>query len=257
MTKKRTYSAKIIIVFDVIVICLALISSWLIRSQFNLFYYNIPIFSILFPWVLFSRILSQYLFGFYSLSISHLNNHDIFRVFKYNLLPSLVLVILRFISGREQLQMPLSMIAMEYLFTTSGSLFVRLLFYNFTIKKTIPEGYKRKAILWAEVKDFREQLNLYQLRDKYNIDIKGIINDNPLFWNSSVSGIRVYGNESELPVISASDENISTVLFLNDTILNKRTKRNLMTYISSLRMEVGIISNEKFEIKSNDWIMTI
>ena len=249
---------KLLLFIDVIIICLSLISAWLIRSRFEFFYYGFQKFTILFPWVLLSRLFCHYFFGIYSFSNVSLNNRDLFRLIKYNLIPSIILLVMRLIEPiDDMLRMPFSMIAMEYIFTVIGYIFFRLFLNTLKLDKYSTEGYHRRVILWGEVRDLDVKVNMGKLLSEQNVEILGIINANPLYWNTEYRDIRIFGNEDEIVTLSAANKEISTLVFMNNFELTKRQKKKIFDQIKSLNMDFGLITNNVYETKSWAWFEKI
>ena len=256
--KVLSKSGKILFILDTMIIVIALFSAWLIRAQFEYFLYGMKKFIFLFPWVLFSRLFFHFFFELYSFNPVSLNNRDIMRIFKYNILPSIILLALRFFPGQNELiKMPLSMIAMEYIFSTVGFLVLRLMFHSKNIKKDRPRGYCRRLILWGEVREIEEKLNFDILFEEQNIEIVGILNDNPLYWNTEYKNIRVYGSADEIVVISAADDRVSGVVVLASCELTKKQKKNIKENLERFHMEFGCIENNRFIQKPVDWIFSL
>ena len=252
---KDSIKGRIFILFDILIICLSLLISWLIRSQFEYFFYGISKFIFLFPWVLFSRLFFHFFFEIYSFSFATLRNNDISRIFKYNVITSLILLFFRIIRpGSDLLIMPYSMIAMEYLFSTFGFIVIRLFFYSKRNNLNKVNGYRRKIILWSEVYDIKNYINIGVLSKKYNVDIVGIINSNPLDWNNDYRNIRVFGDEKEIINISADDDTVSTIAIFSKSELTKSQKKSIIETGQKLHMDFAVIDNDLLKMKSFEWI---
>ena len=254
MRKINSLNRVLLIAFDLLIIVFSLFAAWVIRSQFNFFVYDIRKFSYLFPWVIITRTLCHLFFELYSFSLNAFGSRDISRILKFNLLPTALLLFLRFFPKvPNTLSMPLSMIVMEYLFSTAGFIIIRLFFHSRSIKTDKVSGYIRRIILWAEVAELKEIIDLNML-EKNGIEVKGILNANPLFWNTEYNGIRIYGGAGELPRISAEDDRISSVAILKPFDLTKRQRKELYQQADKLNMEIGIIEENNYINKDKYWL---
>ncbi len=243
-------TGRLFILFDILIIVGSLMGAWLVRSQFKWFLYDLSDFIFLFPWVLFTRFITHLFFGVYSINVVALNTRDIARIFKYNALPTVVLLVLRLaVVDYELLRMPFSMIAMEYLFTTCGFLVLRLVMHGRYLKRDVHLiGYRKRLLLWAEVDEISRGLDTRELSHNQNIEIVGILNANPLFWNTEYNNIRIFGDEKEMIKLSAADEHIAGIAFLNPKNVTKKQRAAITKMVSELYMETGRISGNKYTV---------
>lgn len=242
------------ILFDIIIISFSLMISWSIRSNFNFFFYQLQEFVFLFPWVIISRIILNIFFGIYTFSPSSLNNKDIKSIIEYNIVPTLMLLIFRILNFKNELLiMPISMIAMEYVFSTIGFIILRIILNATAVKRLEVIGYVRRIVLWAEIYELEKLINFDAIEP--NLKIEGIINQNPLFWNTDYGSIRVYGDEKELYTILSADDRISSIVFTEEMSLNKKQKKNIIEIVEKLNLDIGLIKENKFYLKTKKWLI--
>ncbi len=245
---------RITILIDIAIVVISLFTAWFIRSQFQLFMYDIRKFSILFPWVLISRIFFNLFFGLYSYTYTQFTQLDIIRLFKYNLVTSVVVLVLRLFSTLQILSMPLSMIFMEYVFSCFGFLMLRLYIHHRMVKTgnhTI--GYKRRVLLWGELLDIKRIIgDIHKFQLDNGVKVLGILNANPFFWGTEAEKIRIFGDASQLPRLLAGNDSISTICLVNPTVIKKRTALSLQNAAKSYNLELYSCRDQSKTMKKID-----
>jgi len=249
-------TGKLLLFTDVIVISASLFTAWIIRAQFQGFIYDIRRFSVLFPWVLFLRLLINFIFESYSFTFNSFTNVDITKLFKHNIVATAVLLFLRFFSPISNLRMPLTIIFLEYIFTSFGFFVMRLIIHMIELRDNINSvGYIARVLLWGEVKDIRDTVDIKKLEEKNFIEVKGILNNNSFHWNTEYKKIRVFGNEDQLSMILANDNRISMICFVTFDFVTKSTLTKISEKAKKIRLEIGFIENNTIKTIYPDRIL--
>jgi FlaA1/EpsC-like NDP-sugar epimerase len=245
----QTNASKITFILDVLVIPLSLVAALGVRSQFKDFLVSLSGALAMFSLTLLFRILSLLLFDAYTLSFATFTNADMQRIMWINWLPTLLLVLSRFLSPVEVLRMPISMIAMEYVTTTLGFIIIRSVMHNHMVASSRVLGHKKRIIVWSEIADFSKQItNVEEFCRSGRLEIMGILNGNPLYWQTEFRGLRVFGDESVLRDVIATDDRISILCFITPEELTKRRVKAIIRIAEELNLQLGTIQNEKVSV---------
>ena len=105
------------ILIDFLLIFISITAAYLIRSRFILFFYTDLFLLYTLPYVFLFRFLNNLIFDLYSLNLYYITIRDITKIYLYNLIPSFIFIIIRFLSPIDFLRIPLSIIFAEYFFT--------------------------------------------------------------------------------------------------------------------------------------------
>jgi FlaA1/EpsC-like NDP-sugar epimerase len=247
----QTGTSKIIFLLDVLSVIASLLLALAIRSQFQ-YYMLTPSAAIaLFLLTVLLRVLAMFLFDAYSLSFRILTSSDMLRIIQINLIPSVLVLLFRLISPSPTLRMPYSMIIFEYISTTLCFVLIRTALHNRLVKGDRTVGYKRRILLWAETADIAEQLpHLDDFCRVQRLEIRGILNANPLFWQTEYEGIRVFGDESSIRDILFSDDRISTLCFLAPEELTLNRLASIAALARDFNLETAFIRDRSLMVVS-------
>ena len=249
----HTGTSKITFLLDILAVLVSLLLALAIRAQFLYYLFTLSAAIALFSLTLFFRILTMFLFDAYSLSFGTLTNSDMQRIMRINLIPSLLLYLLRVISPTASLRMPYSMIIIEYIATTLGFVLIRTAMHNRLVKSSHTIGYRRRILLWAETADILEIVpHLDEFCQSQKVEIRGILNANPMFWQTEYQGLRVFGDESALRDLLFSDDRISALCFLVPQELTRNRFGAIVPLLRELNLEIGVIRKRLFAIVSLD-----
>ena len=242
----HTNASKIAFLLDTLVIPLSLLAALAVRSQFKDFLVSLSGALVVFSLTLVFRVLSLLIFDAYTLSFAVFTNADMQRLIWINMLPTLLLILVRFISPIETLRMPISMIGMEYVTTTLAFIIIRSVMHNRMVASSRVLGHKKRIIVWSEIADFSRQIaNREDFCRSGRLEIMGILNGNPLYWQTEFRGLRVFGDENVLRDVIAADDRICMLCFINPEELTKRRVKALIPLVEELNLQLGIIQKDK------------
>jgi FlaA1/EpsC-like NDP-sugar epimerase len=242
----QTNASKITFMLDVLVIPLSLVATLAVRSQFKDFLVSLSGALAMFSLTLLFRILSLLLFDAYTLSFATFTNADMQRIILINGLPTFLLILSRFLSPIEILRMPISMIAMEYVTTTLAFIIIRSVMHNHMVASSRVLGHKKRIIVWSEIVDLSRQItNREEFCRSGRLEIMGILNGNPLYWQTEFRGLRVFGDENVLRDVIATDDRISMLCFIAPEELTKRRVKALIPLVEELNLQLGIVQKDR------------
>ncbi|MCF7928132.1 MAG: hypothetical protein K9L68_04100 [Spirochaetales bacterium] len=182
---------------DIPVIALSLFFAWIIRAQLHDFLYRIDLLMYMLPYVILIRLINNVLFEMYSFNLTSIRLRDIEAILFQNMVPSIILVLLRFFSPIPATRIPVIMIFSEYFITFAGMLFVRILFVHTADrrvrKKTGASLPSLSCLYLGSVRDYIE-MEAQSVFEKTNLSCKGIILDDIYDYQVDVGGnARVLG----------------------------------------------------------------
>ena len=217
---RRSYFAdrmsKWIAVADTTAIILSFTFSLAIRSQFNAYLVRPIDIIVLLPWLILLRVVTNVVFEHYTLNVSNFTPKDFSELFAHNLLPSAVMAVLRLVHGVPFLQLPFSVIAMEYIFTCFGFMIVRLTALRLTAHGVAAVArYRPHVLLWGGVREILDGKFLEHIQSRDEVRVVGILSPNALDWDTEAHRTRVYGDEQFLWRLLSVDETISSICFGN------------------------------------------
>lgn len=220
------HERKTIVLLDCIVVLVAIAFAYFIRAQYSDVLFTVQDAAILFPWLVFLRIFSNNFFEHYSISLKMFDNRDMMSILKHGIVPSAILILFRILSPYQDLRMPFSMIMMEYCFSMLGFIAVRLHINNY-LQKSDDEtiGYRKRIILYGEVRDIERLIDIEYFCTVNRCEIVGIFTSNPLFWQNELQQIRVYGDETKLRDLIASDDRISEICLIEEKEISEKRRQ--------------------------------
>ncbi|MFP4511187.1 MAG: hypothetical protein ACLFNQ_13780 [Spirochaetaceae bacterium] len=239
--------------FDLVLILSALIVSVGVRSQFEYFLFDLQAGASLFPMVLVLRIVVLFLSDEYATGFSVFPLSHIIRLALVNLIPSVIVIALRFTAPVAFLRMPLTMIAVEYSVTTLLMIMLRVIVSHAGAGNDTAIGYRRRVLLWAYPEDLRTSIgSIAEFARAHALDVRGILNRNPVSWNSEIEGVRVFGDESRMTELLAEDDRISTLLIFDTAELSRSRAATLADAAGRLRMDVAILDSGAVQVVRRD-----
>jgi len=218
MIKLRKKAGLYVLLLDCLVVLLSLTSAWIIRAQFSLFLFDLEKFLIVLPYAIVIRILVNAFFEHYSLSFVNLQLGDIVAIFKHSGVPSAIFLVVRLVSPIRLIRMPLSMIALEYLFTVTGMILVRIIFVRIGYRRNDMSAAAggRKAIVIGRTAHLKPS-ELSEIMEKQHLEITGILSPDPLEWNMDCQGIRVFGGYDSMDELLFTNDAVSLALIEQET----------------------------------------
>jgi hypothetical protein len=220
--KYRKKISSLILIMDIVVMVLSLGLSRVIRSQLPFFLYEIEKLFVIAPYIIISRILVNIFFEHYSLSFRNMTMNDILNLFKHHIIPTMLLIVLRFVSPISYFRFPLSMILVEYFLTVSGMVLIRIvtvtLYLERSKKNKKPAVKYANSIIVGRKSDFPPGFDMQVFEKKYLNSVKYIISPEKIEWNTDYEGVRIIGGMKELQKIADSEEHINNVIILHPGI---------------------------------------
>jgi FlaA1/EpsC-like NDP-sugar epimerase len=210
------------VLFDVLIFAVSYFSSFIIRFE------GIPVgisahqLLILLPYVVLARTLSFVFFSIYSISWRYISLIDVISVFKATLPVSGLLLIAR-IWLPERLafwKIPLSVIALDFLFVFFGALGMRML------RRLLYEAAERSKFESRRLKSIKKVLligagtagnmTIKELKQRVDLgmEVVGFIDDDPKKRKMLIQGVRVLGRPDQIPKIAEKydvDEAVITI----------------------------------------------
>jgi len=242
-------AGKLTFLLDTFAVLASLFLALAIRSQFEAYWFTLPAGVAVFSLTIVLRMLSMFIFDAYTMSSRTVTVADMQKIMAINLVPSLVLLVLRLVSPTPTLRMPYSIIILEYFATTFGFILIRTIMHNFLARRSTTVGYRRRILLWAEISDVKRLIpDVRATCESQRLDVRGIFNANPLFWQSEYEGIRVFGDESSIRDLLFADDRISAVYFLTPYELTLRQLDALEALCGELNMEAGVMRDGAFTV---------
>ncbi len=239
-------TSKLIFVLDVVAVMVSLTIAVAVRSHLGDYLFAFSTAIAVFSLTQFLRLLNLFLFDAYTVSFATFTNGDMQRIMRLNLLPSAVLLILRLASPVVSLRMPISMIVIEYIGTTLGFIMIRTVMQRRLMTRSTDVGHKERILLWGEVADIRELIpDVPDFCRRNYVEIMGILNSNPLFWQTEYEGIRVYGDETKLRDLLLADDRIAAVCFLCPQELQRSRIKSISSVAEKLNLRASVIENDR------------
>ena len=238
----HTSTSKLTFTLDVLAVLVSLFVALAIRSQLQYFLFTLPTGVAVFSLTLLFTMLTLFLFDAYSISFAVFTGSDMQRIMRINLIPSILLFLLRLASPTVILRMPYSMIIMEYVTSTVGFILIRTVMHNRLAKRSNSIGHVRRILLWAETADISRLIpDMGQFSRSQHVEVTGILNANPLFWQTEYEGLRVFGDETALRDLLFTDDRISTLCFLTPEELTRSRLASILRLMGELNLEPAVI----------------
>lgn len=211
MYRKVVFSRANQVFIDIFLFCLAYLVSFFIRFEGLPSGSSLKQMLLLLPLVVLVRILCFSLFSVHLIIWRFVSIHDVSNILKALAPPTMILIIGRLVlpDSVALLRLPLSIISMEFLFSLTGTLAVRMLW------RVHCEGLRRDRLGTNENSDKHAKTILIGAGSAGNmiakellqrvdlkIDLVGFIDDNPKQKGKKVQGIRVLGSTAQIPAIS-------------------------------------------------------
>jgi len=251
--KKLDTATKLLILFDFLIVLVSLCLSYIIRAQFSILIFDFLYASVLFPIIIILRLGANYFFDHYNRSILTLSNREMMKIVKHNLVPTIVILLLRLLSPLKILRMPVSMIFMEFLFTNFGFIFIRLIRHQRMVKNpSFTPGYCRRVLFLAENLECFEEGFISAFNEKNRCKIVGVLTVNPVFWDEEVDGILVYGDEKKIPDLVAENDMISTICISGRNDVSRTRINAILRYGHSFNLDMAIHENGNLVVLSRE-----
>lgn len=235
-------TSKLTFLLDVLAVMVSLSIAVVVRSRFGDYLFAFSTAIAVFSLTLFLRLLNLFLFDAYTVSFATFTNSDMQRIMRLNLLPSTIMLILRLVSPVVSLRMPISMILIEYIGTTLGFIVIRTAMQSRLARRSPKVGHKERILLWAEVADIRDLIPDLPLFSRTNqVEILGILNSNPLFWETEYEGIRIYGDELKLRDLLAADDRIAKLCFLCPAEVSRARFAAIQPILAELNLGLAVL----------------
>jgi FlaA1/EpsC-like NDP-sugar epimerase len=211
MTYKKIFLIKINqFLIDIFIFIFSYFLSFIIRFEGIPDAINLKQLLILFPCIALARVLSFYIFSIYSIVWRYISIFDAISIAKASIPVTAILFLGRlFLPSRLSiLRLPLSVIALEFLFVLLGTLGIRMIrrlvyelseMEKFEGKVGKPEN-KRTLLIGAGNAGNMVIKELKQRKD-LGIEVAGFIDDDPKKLNSVIQGVKVLGNTDQLPEV--------------------------------------------------------
>jgi FlaA1/EpsC-like NDP-sugar epimerase len=216
-----------------------------IRAQFEAYLVGPLDIVVLLPWLIVLRVLTNILFEHYTLTIGNFSPRDFSALLLHNLLPTAIMTalrLLRVLRPDRLLQMPLSVIGVEYIFTCFGFMIVRLVALRLLARRDGERIYHRpQVLLFGEVREILDSHVLARLAAINRVKVVGILTSNALHWDAEIHGIRVYGDETRLPVIVSLNDAISRICFVDPRSEARAEIYSIIQAAQRMRMDFGIV----------------
>lgn len=221
---------------DVTVLCVAFIVAYLpaVNIQLGDFYFDLALIQL--PFVVFIQFSSLFLFGAYSILWRYISIEDIKVFVKAGVVSCAALVFIRFVLDYSDFylwQIPISVVLIDSLLAFSGLLAVRVLrrfIYEFgekSVHQVRGKARKQKpALLIGAGRVGATLIKAMAGRADAELEIRGLIDDDPRKKGSRVGGLKVLGSTKELRTF-VNDLKIEQVVIAVDDARGKEIRRIL------------------------------
>ena len=230
---------------DGLVVLLAFSASLLVRSRFQLFAVTWQEIAITTPMLLGLRVGLLYVFGHYSSGGSMWLAQDVVDLLWHNMFASSVLLLLRFLSPFAELRLPLSVISLEYVFSTFLMISVRA--WNsvrLQAHSSTTGAHRRHVIVWGEPRVIERRALLPHLSAKYNVRVVGIVTANRFFWGTEMDSVRVVGDEQRFDEILQVDESVSELWVVEPGIIPRSKLKRIFATCRKCNLDVASVSSQ-------------
>lgn len=254
----HTNYSKLVFVLDILSVIISLFIAVGVRSRFGQYLFAFSTAAALFPLAVFLRAFVLLLFDSYSITFATFTVSDIQRIIFMNLIASAVLLLLRLFSPTRVLQMPISMIVIEYVTTSFQFILIRTFVYKRLQRRAEGIGYVRRIVLWGQLSDIHRVVpDPSDFPRHRHSEIVGILTHNPIYWQTEYRGIRVFGDETVLRTLVSADDRISTLCVVRPSELTRRTRAALLRETSALNMSIGVFENGHVKIVSEETFIAL
>lgn len=235
-------------IIDILIFIFSFYAAFFIRFEGIPIDFHLKQLTLFFPFIAISRLLSFLLFSTYSIAWRYISIFDVVSILKACTPVSLVLLFIRIVlpSRFALFRLPLSVIAIEFLLVSFGTLGVRMTrrLVNELIDREKHESNlgdnKKRKILLIGAGDAGNMVAKELLRHKdLGYEIAGFIDDDPHKYRTNIQRKEVLGNTTQLPQI-VKKLNISEAII---TIANASSKeiRRIVEVCEGIRIKVKII----------------
>ncbi len=234
---------------DVAILCAAFFVAYLpaVNIQLGDFYRETALIQL--PFVIFVQFSSLFIFGAYSILWRYVSIEDIKVFIKAAVVSGLILVAFRFLLGFSEFsfwQIPLSVILIDTAIAFGGLLALRVLrrfVYEIGEKNrfgTTRRRIKRSpALLVGAGRTGATLAKEMYGRSDAELDIRGLVDDDPFKRKGSVSGYKVLGTTADLPRL-VDELNIENVVIALDDASGKEIRR-IMQICGELQVRARIV----------------
>jgi len=162
----------------------------------------------LFPYIALVRILSFFFFSIYSIVWRYVSIVDAYSILKATLPVSLVLYLGRVVLPEKLslLRLPLSVIALEFMFVLTGTLGIRMtrrLYSEMSERERLGNNKlsKRKKHVLLVGAGNAGNMVIKELKQRTDLgfEVIGFVDDDPKKFNSVIQGVKVLGNTAQIP----------------------------------------------------------
>jgi FlaA1/EpsC-like NDP-sugar epimerase len=234
------------LIIDIFIFVLSLFAAFFIRFEEIPKGIILKQLLILFPYIALARVLSFYIFSIYSIVWRYVSATNAISIGKACAPITALLFLGRiFLPNRlSLLRIPLSIIALEFLFVLFGTLGVRMmrrLILELSEREKL-EGkggaLKKKRTLLIGAGDAGNMvIKELKQRPDLGIDVAGFIDDDPRKFKAVIQGAKVLGNTAQIPEI-VKKLNIEEAII---TIVNASSK--------DIRQIIGVCERTKIKVK--------
>lgn len=236
------------LIIDIIIFILAYFAAFILRFEGIPNPNNSKQLLILFPFIALARFICFYVFSIYSIVWRYISIGDVILIVKASLPITVLLFVGRiFLPLRLFLfRLPLSIIALEFLLVLLGTLSVRAirrLFFELSERERFENkettSKKKKAILIGAGNAGNMVIKELKQRADLGIDVLGFIDDDPRKINTTIQGIKVIGNTSQIPEIVRKQKIEEAII----TIANASSKdiRRIVDVCEGTKIKVKIV----------------
>lgn len=236
------------LIIDIIIFILAYFAAFILRFEGIPNPNNSKQLLILFPFIALARFICFYVFPIYSIVWRYISIGDVILIVKASLPITILLFVGRiFLPLRLFLfRLPLSIIALEFLLVLLGTLSVRAirrLFFELSERERFENkettSKKKKAILIGAGNAGNMVIKELKQRADLGIDVLGFIDDDPRKINTTIQGIKVIGNTSQIPEIVRKQKIEEAII----TIANASSKdiRRIVDVCEGTKIKVKIV----------------
>ncbi len=190
MIRNKRREVLLLVCVDTFIIIGSMLVAWSIRREFKYFFFDIDNLYYFLPLVVICRLLVGSIFEHYKSGVRYFGARDLLALISENTIASGILLSARLISPIATLRMPISMIIIEYLFTT---------IFMASIRSLVSQGDKRlydanmkplSALFFtANAADFVGRI----MTPNPSWQFCGVFSRERLDWNLEMEGIRVFG----------------------------------------------------------------
>jgi FlaA1/EpsC-like NDP-sugar epimerase len=235
------------VVLDIVVFLFSIFAAYIIRFEGFPKDFYLKQLLIVFPSLILVRYLSFHLFSVYSIGWRYISIRDAFLIVKTTFPVSLILLAARLFSPIkvQLLKIPLSVIALEFLFVlvgTCGLRITRRLSYELLEREKLNHNNgnsPKRAFLIGAGGAGNQVAKEIEIRPDLGYEVVGFIDDDPKKFKSVLQGKKVLGNTSQIPSF-AKKLNVKEAII---TMANASSKdiRRIVNICEEVKLKVKII----------------